>query len=531
MNIHRIDFRKCSFGFVLIAQCLMLAAPKPASAGSCESLATLEFPQTAIEKAEVVTQGVFKTVDNKPIENLPPFCRVTAVLKPSPDSDIRVEMWLPQSGWNGRLEGTGSGGLAGFIYYEQLATGLRNGYAVVNTDMGMSVPGGSDASIFFNRPERWVDWGYRSTHEMTVFAKKLVEAYYGRAAQRSYFSGCSTGGQQAMSEAQHYPEDYDGMVAGAPPNNRTGVHLNILWSFMAMHRTPEAYIPASKISLLEKAVLTACAGRGNIDEGVINDPRQCRFDPASLLCKGSDNDSCLTGPQVETARMIYQGPRNPRTHGEIYPGVPRGSESLWLRDFGAPPAANEQPPFAPMFQWVFGTGWQWRSFDFDTQATALIHRLAPSVNATNPDLDQLRKLGHKLLVYHGWEDSLVVPEESVNYWKAVHAREQSRPAPASAGKIDDSYRLFMVPGMGHCGGGPGAESIDPLSAMVKWVEDGVAPERIIATKYRADPLTPGIAYQRPLCPYPQVAHYRGSGKVEDAASYACVNPDKLPAKR
>jgi feruloyl esterase len=211
--------------------------------------------------------------------------------------------------------------------------------------------------------------------------------------------------------------------------------------------------------------------------------------------------------------------------------VPRGSESLWVRDFGAPPAAIQQPPFAPIFQWVFGTNWDWRSFDFDTQTAEFIRRLAPSVNATNPDLDQLRKLGHKLLVYHGWEDSLVVPEESVNYWKAVRARDQSRPAAASPGKIDDSYRLFMVPGMGHCGGGPGAESFDPLSAMVKWVEDGVAPERIVATKYSSDPSAPGVAYQRPLCPYPKVARYQGSGKIEDAASYACVDPDKLPAKR
>jgi len=246
--INAINPKRLRIPLLLTAGCLLFLQPRAAYAEACETIAALKFPGTTIEKAEIVSHGTFQTVNHQPITDLPIFCRVVAVLKPRPDSEIRVEMWLPQAGWNGRLEGTGNGGFAGFIYYDKLAEGLRQGYAVANTDMGLSVPAASDAGVFANRSERWVDWGYRSTHEMTVLAKQLIQAYYGRPAQKAYFLGCSTGGEQALSEAQHFPGDYDGLAGGAPPNNRTGVHLSILWNFVVMHRTPEAYIPPAKIA-------------------------------------------------------------------------------------------------------------------------------------------------------------------------------------------------------------------------------------------------------------------------------------------
>ncbi len=510
----------------LAVGCLLFLRPKTAYGGACEDIAALKLPNTTIETAEIVSHSTFKTVSHEPITDLPIFCRVVADLKSRLDSEIRVEMWLPQSGWNGRLEGTGSGGFAGFIYYDELAAGLRQGYAVVNTDMGLSAPAGSDAGIFAKRPERWADWGYQSTHEMTVLAKRLISVYYARPAQKAYFLGCSTGGEQALSEAQHFPGDYDGLVGGAPPNNRTGVHLSILWSFAAMHRTPQAYIPPAKIAMIGDAVVAACDELDGVKDGVIADPRKCEFDPALLQCRGADNNRCLTAPQVETARLLYSGPENPRTRQEIYPGVARGSEFEWARDFGAPPMPDEQPPFAPIFEWVFGPRWDWRSFDFDRQATIYEQTLAPSVNATNPNLDEFQKLGHKLLVYHGWDDPLVTPQASIDYWNAVDARYEGTGSGASSAKIDDFFRLVMVPGMGHCSGGPGADTFDPLSVMVDWVERGIAPDRIIATKRPNRPSDKSAGFKRPLCSYPKIQRYSGTGNINDAASYTCATPTR-----
>src|SRR5579885_3050683 len=486
--------------------------PSKARAGTCEDLAKLRISNTYIHKADVVTHNAFRQVLNhEPIGELPVFCRVVATLRPSADSNIGVELWLPQRGWNGRLLGTGSGGFGGFIFYEELAAGLRKGYAVVNADMGLSVPPEKDQAVFANRPYRWVDWAYRSTHVMTIFAKRIISVYYGRGASHSYFLGCSTGGGQALAEAQRYPEDYDGLIGGAPPNNRTGVHLSILWNFISTHRSAGAYIPPAKALLLEKAVVAKCDGLDGVRDGIIADPRRCHFNPATLQCTGSDATSCLTAEQVKTAQLLYSGPKNPRTGQPLYPGVTLGSEGDWIISFGRP--NDVQPPFAPIFEWVFGTQWSWRTFDFDKQATEFVRELGTRVNSIDPNLDRLADLGHKLLIYHGWGDALVMPGASVDYWNAVAARTHQTP--------DSYYRLFMVPGMYHCSDGPGADNFDPLSAMVDWVEHEVAPDQIIATKYAQ---SGAVRFQRLLCPYPQIATYRGHGDINQAASYRCVQP-------
>jgi feruloyl esterase len=466
----------------------------PGFASNCGSLATLQLPHTTITKAEVVTGGTFVPPTGKALADLPAFCRVTATARPSADSDILVEIWMPESHWNERLEGTGNGGFAGKISYGALAEWLRRGYAVANTDMGMATPPGEDASIFFDRPNRWIDWGYRATHEMTLVAKQVVRAYYTREPRHAYFVGCSTGGEQALMESQRYPDDYDGIVGGAAAQNRTGVHVSILWNFAVNERTPASYLPEAARSLLAHAVMNACDGLDGVKDGVINDPTKCHFDPASLA-------GGLTAAQVETVKQIYAGPVNPRTGQSLYPGLPRGSEFGWN---GLDPGPGGKPPYAPIFEWVFGLTWDWRQFDFDREDSAFVQKLAPMVNATSPNIDTFRAHGHKLLMYHGWSDWLVAPGESIDYYDAVLARDKT---------ADQSVRLFMLPGMAHCGGGPGATHFDPLGAVVDWVERGVAPEKIIAT---------GESFTRPLCPYPQTAQYKGTGDTNDAASFVCA---------
>jgi feruloyl esterase len=482
---------------------------------SCDSLAHVTTPTLKVTVAEVVSSGVFTPPNGKPLSGLPPFCRVAALLHPSSDSAIRIELWMPQTRWNGRLEGTGNGGFAGNLAYGALAAGVQQGYAVVNTDMGMAAPPGQDAAVFVARPERWKDWGFRSTHEMTVQAKRLVTAFYQRTPAHSYFVGCSTGGEQAWMEAQRYPDDYDGIVGGAPANHRTGVHTSILWNFVTTERTPQDHLPTAKLHSLAKAVMTACDRLDGVADGIISDPSACSFDPASLACSSSENDHCLTPAQVAVVRRLYAGPRNPRTGEQIYPGLPKGSELGWDH-FGS--GANGQPPFTPIFTWAFGRDWNWRGFDFDRSVAALNEKLGPLVNATSTNLDTFREHGHKLLIYHGWSDWLVVPGASIQDYEALAARYPVK-------TLNSFYRLFLVPGMTHCSGGVGPDHFDALSAMVDWVEHGQAPNRLLASQRAGTPADGPPLRMRPLCPYPQSARYRGNGSVEDAANFSCVAPN------
>lgn len=439
-------------------------------AGDCSAMRTAKLKNATVESADRVAAGSFTPPGSPAINNLPAFCRVAITAKPSKDSDIRIELWLPEQTWNGRFEGTGNGGFAGKISYGALAGGVKQGYAVANTDMGMAAP---DVTAFVDRPERWRDWGYRATHEMTVTAKELVRAYYNGAPKRSYFTGCSTGGQQALSEAQRFPDDYDGIVSGAPAHNRTGVHMSILWNFAAVERDPESYLPPDKVQLLTQAVVKACAVNG-----VIEDPRTCHFDPATV--------QGLTPKQVEAVRKIYAGPEG------VYPGVMPGSEFSWDR-LGGPPSPSQQPPYAPIFRWVFGRNWDWRTFDFTRDPKIMERKLAHDLNATDPDLDRFRKHNGKLLLYHGWADWLVPPGETVRYFDAVRERDTRHHIPT-----DDSARLFLLPGVSHCSGGPGPDQIDPLKAVVQWVEEGKAPATLTARKV----VEGKTVRTEALCPYP-----------------------------
>lgn len=250
--------------------------------------------------------------------------------------------------------------------------------------MGMATPPGENARVFVSRPERWKDWGYRSTHEMTVASKRLVAAFYGRPAAHDYFVGCSTGGEQAWMEAQRFPDDYEGIVGGGPTNNRTGVHESILWNFVSTERVPQDRIPSAKLGPLAKAVMASCDRLDGLKDGLISDPQKCNFDPASVECSDADTEACLTPRQVAVARRLYRGPVDPRTGEQIYPGMPKGSELAWDRLVASP---DGQPPFASIFMWVFGRDWNWRSFDFDRDVGVVQDKLASDLNATSLNLD------------------------------------------------------------------------------------------------------------------------------------------------
>jgi feruloyl esterase len=492
----------------------------PVSATTCESLASLALPHIAITTASAVPQGTFLQDGTPPIPNLPAFCRVAATLTPSPHSNIRIEVWMPAAGWNGKYQGTGNGGFAGTISYGSLANALRGGYAVANTDMGTSssiVPNGDS---LIGHPERWADWGWRATHEMTVAAKEIIRAYYGREPERSYFYGCSTGGEQAMMEAQRFPDDYDGIVAGAAANNRTRLHMEIFWAYAAGARNPSDRIPAAKLPLITDAVLNACPKAKTVaTDAFLSRPEDCSWDPASLQCAAGGGSDCLSVTEVATVRNLYKGPRNPATHESIYPGVPRGSEFGWTD--AMPQAARA--PYDSLFKWVFGADWNWRSFDFNQDVATVDARLAPAVNATSPDLSTFKAHGHKLIAYHGTADWLVPPQGSIDYYRTVLDAQAAPAALDKQSKEEETetfFRLFMVPGMAHCSGGPGLNTGDFLQSLELWVEKGIAPAQIPARRVEKDT----TVMTRPLCPYPQTARFNGTGDGKDAANFTCADP-------
>jgi feruloyl esterase len=438
-------------------------------------------------------------------DDLPAFCRVAATLKPSSDSDINIEVWLPASGWNGKFQAVGNGGWNGNIDTNALATGLRRGYAASSTDTGHQGGGGP----WMQRPEKVTDFGYRAVHEMALKAKAIVAAYYGNGAQFSYFVGCSAGGRQALKEAQRFPEDFDGIVAGAPALNTTGRAAFSMYVAQAMHKEEASYIPASKYPLIHNAVLEACDAGDGVKDGVLENPKVCKFDPKVLECKGGDAATCLTAPQVESARKSYTAALNPRSKQEIFPGLEPGSELGWAT-FASP------QPFglgAQMFQYMVfkDANWDYKTLNFDTDMALTDKIENGTINAQDPNLKPFFARGGKLIHYHGWADPQITPMSSVNYYKSV------LDTMGSAGKVKDNYRLFMVPGMAHCGGGDGTSSFDMLSALEQWVEKHKAPDQIFASRSRNG----AVDRTRPLCPYPQAATYKGSGSTEDAANFVC----------
>jgi feruloyl esterase len=476
----------------------------PAFAASCDSLASLALPEAKITRAEVVAAGAFTPPTGRAdaYRNVQEFCRVLATLTPSKDSDIKVEVWLPTNGWNRKLEVVGNGGWAGTISYGALAEGVRGGYATASTDTGHSTPGGAFVA---GHPEKLIDFSWRSEHETTVKAKAVVEAFYGGAPKRSYWNGCSTGGRQALKEAQMFPDDFDGIIAGAP-GQRTAMGL---WIGQALLKDPASFIPAAKYPLVHKAAVAACDASDGLKDGLISDPTRCKFDPSVLLCKDGDSADCLTAAQVEAARKVYGPGKNPRTGKVLFGTLAPGSELGWAV-MGAGPE-----PYAPILEQARyvvyqDPKWDWRTFDFDKDNDRFERPEYLIMNATDPDLDKFVGHGGKLLMYHGWADQNVSPYNTVDYFQ--HVREAM-----GAAKTDASVRLFMEPGMAHCSGGEGPNTFDKIGTLDRWVEEGKAPASILASHSTAGK----VDRTRPLCPYPQMAVYKGSGSIDDAANFSC----------
>jgi tannase/feruloyl esterase len=496
---------------ILFATGVLAAAP--AWAASCESLRSLALPDTTITLAEVVAAGEFAgPAAGAPLppgvnfKNLPAFCRAVATLAPSKDSEIKIEVWMPAAGWNGKFQAVGNGGWSGAIVYPSLARALAHFYATASTDTGHAGPSGSFA---LGHPEKLIDFGYRAVHEMTVKAKAIIAAFYGDGPKLSYWNGCSSGGKQGLKEAQRFPADYDGIIAGAPANYWTHLMTGELWTAQAVHKDEASFIPANKYPLIHKAVLEACDALDGVKDGVLEDPTRCHFDPKALLCKGDDTSACLTAPQVEAAQKIYGGAKTPRTGREIFPGLEPGSELGWAGLAGAEPFRVPVDHFRYV---VFkDPNWDWRTLNFTSDVELADKIDQGTINATDPNLRAFAGHGGKLLLYHGWNDQLIAPRNAVNYYRSVLETM------GGAARTADSVRLFMVPGMAHCAGGEGTSSFDPMSVIEPWVEKGKAPDQIPAAH-----ITNGkVDRTRPLCPYPQVAQYKGSGSTDDAANFVC----------
>lgn len=505
-------------------------------AASCSSLLDLKLKATTITSAQAITTGTL-TLGGRPIRGLPPFCRVQAVAKPSSDSHIEFEVWMPVSGWNGKYRGAGNGGFAGSISYGEMARAVRAGYATASTDTGHRAEG-TDARWALGHPQKVIDFGYRAIHLTALNAKAIMHAFYGQAAHYSYFESCSDGGREALMEAQRYPGDYNGILAGAPANYWTLLLSAAFFNTQVPGLVNRAsYIPASKLPVISAAVLTACDAEDGVKDGILNDPTECHFNPSTLVCKGPETAACLTAPQVAELRKIYKGLTKP-DGGQLFPGYMPGGElggggwKLWIT--GNVPATSLQYAFGVNYfrDMVFdNVAWSYRGSNVNAAIQLATRETARALNATDPNLTAFEHRGGKLILYHGWSDAAIPPLNTVNYYKSVVAR-------VGQAQTKTFVRLYMVPGMQHCGGGPGPSffgqlgvvtSSDPgqnvSAALERWVEKGVVPESIIARKY-VDPLHPskGVEMTRPLCPYPKTAKYKGSGNPNDAANFVCVLP-------
>jgi feruloyl esterase len=498
-----------------------LRAQAQPSGAACASLAERTLPNTTIAAAQAVTTTSFTPPgSNNAIGNLPPFCRVAGVIAPTSESHILFEVWMPLDKWNGKFSGVGNGGWAGTISYGPLADQLRRGYATASTNTGHeNAPGFEMARFAHDKPEQLIDFAWRSHHETAAVAKALVQAFYGKAPDRSYFIGCSSGGYEGLMEAQRFPTDYDGIVAGAPANNWTRLMAGDFDGVLAALKDSSSFLPPAALGLLHRSALAACDRDDGVADGVLENPRRCTFDPARLTCAANQAPpSCLTAPQVEAARRIYGGLKDPKTGAQLYPGLAPGSEPFWPhRD-----PANPFPIPLSHYKWlVFGDpNWDWKTFDFadpeDYQAFLKAEVLGSTLNATNPDLKAFRQRGGKLLQWHGWNDQLISPQNSIDYYESVQKFF------GAAGDVSSFYRLFMAPGMAHCAGGPGPNTFDMQAALEQWIERGIAPDQIIATRS----INGIVDRLRPLCPYPKVATYSGSGDTNDAASFTCRDPSR-----
>jgi len=527
-NIDWSSVRAAVFAATLALASLSFAN---AARAACEDLA--KFPMTGGKITSVVAVAANAAI---PLPPLPislaapaAFCRVAVTLTPTADSAIMAEVWLPDPAkWNGNFLGSGNGGFGGTVSGPALDMrgALEKGYATAGDDLGHEITSlVIDGTWVLGHPEKVKDYAYRADHVTAEFAKTLIAAYYGRSPQYSYFRGCSNGGHEALMEAQKYPGDYDGIVAGAPANAWTRIMTGFLWNEAAQLGAPQSEIPKSKLGMIQEAVLAKCDALDGVKDGIINDPTMCRFDPKVLLCTSGDAPNCLTHPQLEALEKIYGGPVNPSTGKSIYPGFPPGHEGLpgnWDTWIIGPKSSQSQ--FGNQFMAGFVTGdtnWNYRSFNFATDLAKVDAAIGSVINSDNPDLGAFAARGGKLILFQGWADAAITPWGTIQYYHDIQRK-------MGADQAHRFVRLFMAPGMMHCGGGPGPNNFDAVAAVAQWREKNQAPETIVAARYanpmavmtgapKGDPLS-----TRPLCAYPKVAQWTGKGSTDQADNFTCV---------
>jgi feruloyl esterase len=489
----------------LAALAAVLSVHAQPIATPCSELTALKLPHVIIAEAVMSTGGPTG------------YCRVLGSAHPTPDSDIRFEVVIPEQ-WNGRYLQVGNGGFAGVIPELGMLAPLALGYAVAGTDDGHQDTVNTDASWALNHPEKVIDFGYRALKETTDAARAIITANKGVAPRYSYFQGCSDGGREALMEAQRYPNDFNGIVAGDPANHWTHLLAGAAWDYQALTATPGSFLPLDKLKLTEAEALRQCGGK----DGVIEDPLTCHFRPEQIRCTTGDAPTCLTGAQIAALRKIYDGPIDPRTREKLIAGFSPGGEGEdngWSRWITGPTPDGRNALIYQFGSNFFGTvakadpAYDLKRLRFDSDTADADARFALIFNSYNPDLSAFRARGGKLIQYHGWADPAIPALDSVDYWRLVQK---------TMGPTGNFYRLFMAPGMLHCGGGPGPNVLATLPAIAGWVEQNKAPEMIVATKYKNSDATGGVERTRPLCVFPAHAEWDGKGDRAKMESFRCV---------
>lgn len=509
----------------------LLSAPFSAAVG-CETLKSLSLPNTTILSSESIAAGSYQPPGSaRTFTNLPAFCRITAAVRPVPGSLINIEVWLPKATWNGKFQQAGSHGFGGTLFWEEMVQPLQRGYATSITDDGHTPPAnGFDVSWAFGNPERIIDFAWRGVHELAVKSKLLIAAYYDRPQQYAYFHGCSDGGREGLKAAQMFPNDFDGIIIGGTFSNWTASATQLLvLSKNLMNAGIQGTSGAAILTRAQNAATAACDASDGVVDGLINDPSSCKWDPATLVCKaGQDPSTCVTSIEAAAIKANFEPVLDPLTRKWVYSGMSRGSEFEQIRRgwhnginrFGV---AN--------YQMAFGNAaWDGSTFDLNTDLPILDRELA-SINAVDPNLSPFKAAGGKLIQWHGWSDSSATPGWNVGYYNQV----VNKTGNGALTDVQDFYRMFMLPGVGHCGTGIGPDNIgaenqiavsrdpehDIVSALEAWVERGIAPSKLIASKFKNNDAAQGIAMQRPICPYPSEAIYKGSGDTNDANNFSC----------
>ena len=490
------------------------------AAPSCDALKNASFKDTKIEIAADVRPGPgwgyppSSFNDNAATDptGAPdvqvPFCRVVATI----ETEIKFELWLPVN-WNGRYQQVGNGGYTGAINYPTMGGALAKGFATASSDLGHVSKNSFDATWMVGHKQRVIDFGYRAHHLVSVISKEIIKAYYGHEVDHSYFVGCSSGGWQGLTEIQKFPEDFDGVVAGAPAHNFVRLNVRDAIAAQMSLRNPEGNLTSVQTKLVGAAALKKCDAKDGAVDGLISDPAHCDFDPKELQCKaGEKSDSCLTPAQVTRVRALY-GPITSKGGMQLYPGATYAATlDLWAPLKAGDPAFN-RPLANALREFGYTDIPTVATFNPDKDLPPVDKVIGPVMSSMDPDISKFKARGGKVIVWHGWSDQRISPFNTLLYYRSVEKE--------LGGNLDDFYRMFFLPGVGHCGAGStGPSAFDPVTPLVQWVESGIVPTRIEATQYKGGK----VMRSRPLCVYPEYAKYNGSGDVNDGENFSCVKP-------